>query len=138
MKTEIKYSKALGMIALAGGLFVGQTASANSVAEANAAEALSASDVVAPTLREAAEYKYPRKALSKAREGWAVIEIDVDEAGEISDLEIIDSSNKRLFAQHAKAIVESSDFEPAMQDGAPISLNDYRIRVRYRLVDAEE
>lgn len=138
MTTGIKNSVALGMIALAGGLVTGNTAfAANLSVDPAAADTIASADITAPKVQKPAEFRYPHRALSNDLEGWAVLEFDIDEAGEISDLEIIDSSNKGLFAKHAMAIVEKSDFSPARRAGNAIPVNDFRIRVRYELRDAD-
>lgn len=49
--------------------------------------------------------KYPVKALSREKEGWVLIEADLDREGQITSAKVIDAHNGHLFNHSAMDIV---------------------------------
>ena len=64
--------------------------------------------------------KYPRRAERLGAEGYVSVAFDVDEAGEVVDLRIIDSKPKILFDKAAITYFKKMRFEPATLEGIPV------------------
>lgn len=83
--------------------------------------------LVAPKL------KYPRHALSIDREGWVIVELDIDAEGKPYNTEIIDSGDSELFEASALEGLEKYRFEPATLGGKPVPVTGQRYKVVYAI-----
>lgn len=73
--------------------------------------------------------EYPRRAYSKGRQGWVIIRLDVNEAGETENVDIERAVPDRLFSGNAREAVKNWQFEPP-NDGL---LQNCRVLLRYKL-----
>ena len=79
----------------------------------------SGEDVRVPIV-SAKPLKYPRRAERLGAEGYVSVAFDVDEAGEVVDLRIIDSKPRILFDKAALTYVKKMRLDPATLEGAPV------------------
>lgn len=72
---------------------------------------------------------YPRSAYNSGRQGWVIVRLDVNAAGETQNVEVERSVPSGLFAGTAKKAVENWSFEPPI-DGA---MANCRVLMRFKL-----
>jgi len=75
-----------------------------------------AAKVIAPAAPE-----YPLQAARNQTSGYAVVEFTVSADGAVQEPHIVDSSPRRVFDSAAIQAVRRSKFEPALQNGQPVS-----------------
>ena len=64
---------------------------------------------------------YPPKAARAGIEGWVKVEIQVNEYGLVSHVEVLDSNPKRIFDNATKRAMFKSKFKPLVIDGKAFS-----------------
>jgi TonB family protein len=83
--------------------------------------------------------KYPKAALIAGTEGWVLLEIDVNENGEVENVRVIDGEQRNMFQSEARRAVEQWKYRPFMdRDGKPMRKADHQVRVDFKLTDNEE
>lgn len=75
-----------------------------------------AAKVVTPAAPE-----YPLQAARNQTSGYAVVEFTVSASGAVENAHVIDSSPRRMFDNAAIQAVRRSKFEPALNNGEPVS-----------------
>ena len=80
----------------------------------------SSGEKVQVPIASAKPLKYPRRAERLGAEGYVSVAFDVDEAGEVVDLRIIDSKPKILFDKAALTYFKKMRFDPATLEGVPV------------------
>ncbi len=68
-------------------------------------------------VRQAAP-EYPRAAARSGFDGWVDLEFTVTPTGDVSDVEVLDSSS-RVFHREALVAMQNWQFKPVMNGGAP-------------------
>lgn len=86
-----------------------------------------------PEPLERATPKYPPRALEISREGWVVVELDIDEYGRPLNPEIVARSESSLFNASAKSAIRKFRFKPATLDGKAVPVSGKRYKVVYAL-----
>ena len=71
---------------------------------------------------------YPRRAFNSGRQGWVIVRLDVDAAGQTQNVDIERAIPDALFPGNARDAVKQWRFEPP-KDGA---LENCRVLIRYR------
>ena len=81
--------------------------------------------------------KYPKAALMAGDEGWVMLKIDINEAGEVENVRVIDGEKRSLFESEARRAVEKWKYRPFL-DGAGHAIRkaDHQVRVDFKLQDA--
>lgn len=74
---------------------------------------------------------YPSHAKAIGREGWVIVELDIDDKGMPMNAEIVDSGPSALFERTTLRAIEKFRFEPAMYAGEPVSVTGKRYKVVY-------
>lgn len=74
---------------------------------------------------------YPRWALAIEREGWVVVEVDIDENGMPHNAEIIESGQSELFDKPTLKAMKKFRFEPATLNGKAVPVTGQRYKVVY-------
>ncbi len=81
--------------------------------------------------------KYPRAALVEGSEGWVMMKIDIDEAGEVENVRVVDGVKRNLFQDEARRAVEKWKYKPFLDlGGKPIRKADHLVRVEFKLSEA--
>ncbi|MBN8735691.1 MAG: energy transducer TonB [Xanthomonadales bacterium] len=75
-----------------------------------------AAKVVTPAAPE-----YPLQAARNQTSGYAVVEFTVSASGAVENAHVVDSSPRRMFDSAAIQAVRRSKFEPALDNGEPVS-----------------
>lgn len=77
--------------------------------------------------------KYPISAAKKKQEGWVRLSYVVDEAGNVKDVLLHDSSGIRAFEREAIKAVKKWQFSPATRDGKPVEQCDSMVQLDFKL-----
>jgi protein TonB len=72
--------------------------------------------VISPSAPE-----YPLQAARNQTSGYAVVEFTISASGAVQDPHVVDSAPRRLFDNAAIQAVRHSKFDPALQNGKPVS-----------------
>ena len=76
---------------------------------------------------------YPRKALRMGREGYVLIEFDVDTDGSVLDPYVVESEPTGVFERSAIKAVRKWLFSPPVYKDVSVKVNDVRARVTFAL-----
>ena len=76
---------------------------------------------------------YPRNALRMGREGYVLIEFDVDTDGSVLDPYVVESEPTGVFERSAIKAVRKWLFSPPVYKDVSIKVNDVRARVSFAL-----
>ena len=80
---------------------------------------------------------YPRKALRLEREGYVIIEFDVDQDGSVIDPYVLEGEPAGLFNRAAMKSIRKWIYEPSTYDGVPVQVNDVQVKINFNLTAAE-
>lgn len=72
---------------------------------------------------------YPKSALRHGRQGWVIIKLDVNAAGEVENLSTERSVPEGVFERHTERTLKNWTFAPPKSEG----LQNCRILIRYRV-----
>ena len=72
---------------------------------------------------------YPRRAYNTGRQGWAIIRLDVNNAGETENVDVERSVPAGLFESTARRAVEDWAFEPPAKG----AMKSCRVLLRFKL-----
>jgi len=82
--------------------------------------------------------KYPRAALISGTEGWVMMEIDINEQGEVENVRVVDGEQRNMFQNEAKRAVALWKYRPFVDaSGKPLRKQDYQVRVDFKLNETE-
>mgnify|MGYP000902878944 FL=1 len=76
---------------------------------------------------------YPRNALRMGREGYVLIEFDVDTDGSVLDPYVVESEPTGVFERSAIKAVRKWLFSPPVYKDVSVKVNDVRARVTFAL-----
>ena len=76
---------------------------------------------------------YPRNAIRLGREGYVLIEFDVDTDGAVLDPYVIESQPTGVFERAAIKAVRKWLYTPPSYNGVSVKVNDVRARVSFAL-----
>lgn len=105
---------------------------------AKSADIGSASDGVAATTPfYKIKPKYPKAALVSGTEGWVLLNIDINESGEVENVRVIDGEQRNMFQSEARRAVSQWKYRPFVDDsGRPFRKHDHQVRVDFKLEEA--
>lgn len=75
---------------------------------------------------------YPPDSMSRGSEGWAEVEFDVSEQGEVENIRAVDSSQKSFEAPTVASVLQWR-YTPRFEAGIPVAARDVSTIVRYKL-----
>ncbi len=76
---------------------------------------------------------YPRNAIRMGREGFVVVEFDVDSDGSVLDPYVLESEPTGVFERAAIKAVRKWLFTPPTYNGVSVKINDVRAKVIFAL-----
>jgi TonB family protein len=83
--------------------------------------------------------KYPKAALLSGVEGWVLMEIDINEAGEVENIRVLDGEQRNMFQSEAKRAVAQWKYRPFVDgEGKPYRKADHQVRVEFKLEEAAD
>lgn len=78
--------------------------------------------------------KYPRAALVSGVEGWVLLQIDINEKGEVENVRVIDGVERNMFQSEARRAVEQWKYKPYVDSsGQPIRKDNRQVRIDFKL-----
>lgn len=82
--------------------------------------------------------KYPKAALLAQVEGWVLLQIDINESGEVENIRVVGGEQRSMFEGEAKRAVAQYKYKPFTDsNGHPHRKTDHQVRINFRLVDEE-
>jgi TonB family protein len=72
---------------------------------------------------------YPKRAFARGQQGWVIMRLDVDAAGQTQNVRVERALPAKYFASNAKKAIKKWQFEPPKNGG----LQNCRVLIRYRL-----
>lgn len=77
--------------------------------------------------------QYPRRALSRGIEGYAVIEYTVTKQGTVRDPKVIESKPEGVFDKAAVKSAARYKYKPRVIDGQPVEVPGVRTKISFKL-----
>jgi len=79
------------------------------------------------------EPRYPAKALRLGKQGYVVLAFDINEAGQVVNIQILEAKPKRLFERDAKRALKKWKYKPTMVNGKAVPQLGQKIRLDFKL-----
>ena len=79
------------------------------------------------------EPRYPRKALRLGKQGYVLLSFDINQAGRVTNIQVIDAKPKRLFEREAKRALKKWTYKPMRVNGEPVSQLGQKIRLDFKM-----
>lgn len=105
---------------------------ANAVASVNKQVPAPKIILARPLYRRNPPPNYPKRAQSRGLEGFVILDVRVNEAGEVKDLTVFQSSGHKILDRAAVKSVKKWLFQPGTRNGQKIE-TQVRVPVRFRL-----
>lgn len=88
-----------------------------------------------PVLISKINPRYPRTAFSRGIEGWVDINIQINDEGDVTDVEIVDSEPGRLFVRAVRSAVEDWKYSPALNTvtQTPVESVVQELRISFKI-----
>lgn len=77
--------------------------------------------------------RYPLKARRDGKEGYVILGFDIDAAGNVVNISIIESNPKRIFNKAAKQAIKNWKYKPKMVNGKPSSQLGQQVQLDFKL-----
>ncbi|RUO78771.1 energy transducer TonB [Idiomarina tyrosinivorans] len=79
------------------------------------------------------EPRYPQEAARGGIEGWVQLSFTIDEAGNVTDVEILDSQPRRVFDREARRALLRWKYKPKVIDGKPVRQEGMTVQLDFNL-----
>ncbi|MCK0068594.1 energy transducer TonB [Kordiimonas laminariae] len=76
---------------------------------------------------------YPRVALDRAQEGYAIVELTVDEEGFVKNPMILESEGGKYFETASLRAINEFRYIPRFEDGKPVETNNVTYKFSYKM-----
>lgn len=86
---------------------------------------------VAPIVR--IEPQYPRSAAMQGIQGWVRLSFDITAMGTVDNVQVVDSSPKRVFDLEAKKALLKWKYKPRMEDGKAVPQKGEMVQLDFKL-----
>ncbi|WP_417665482.1 energy transducer TonB [Pseudidiomarina sp.] len=77
--------------------------------------------------------RYPPAAARDGIQGWVQLRFTIDEAGGVTDVEVIDSEPRRVFDQEARRALLRWKYKPKVVDGKPVRQTGQTVQLDFTL-----
>ena len=77
--------------------------------------------------------RYPSKALRQGKQGYVVLSFDINEAGRVINIAVIEAKPKRLFEREAQRALKKWKYKPMLVNGEAVSQLGQKIRLDFQL-----
>ncbi|WP_267222320.1 energy transducer TonB [Dyella silvae] len=85
-----------------------------------------------PVLLRNVSPRYPTNAMRSNQEGWVEVTFTITPDGNVDDVKVLDAEPRHVFDRAAVEAVTRWKYQPATQDGAPVSAQEKR-RIVFKL-----
>lgn len=79
------------------------------------------------------EPRYPRKALRLGKQGYVVLSFDINDAGRVTNIKVIEAKPQRMFEREAKRALKKWKYKPMLVDGKAVSQFGQKIRLDFKM-----
>ena len=79
------------------------------------------------------EPKYPRQALRLGKQGHVLLSFDVNEAGKVVNIKVLEEKPARMFARSAKRALKKWKYKPMLVNGKAVSQLGQKIRLDFKM-----
>ena len=79
------------------------------------------------------EPKYPRKALRLGKQGYVLMSFDINEAGRVVNIQVLEAKPPRLFERSAKRALKKWKYKPMVVNGKSVSQLGQKIRLDFKM-----
>lgn len=80
-----------------------------------------------------AEPRYPSKALRLRKQGYVLLSFDINEAGRVNNIEVLEAAPKHLFEKAARQALKKWKYKPMLIDGKPVTQTGQKIRLDFKM-----
>ena len=77
--------------------------------------------------------KFPRKALRLAKDGYVLIEFDIDTDGSVIDPYVVESEPAGLFERAAMKSIRKWLYEPPVYEGVSVKVKDVQVKLTFKV-----
>ncbi|GLS90990.1 protein TonB [Psychromonas marina] len=77
--------------------------------------------------------RYPRKAARLGKEGYVVLSFDINEAGRVMNVNVLDANPRRLFEREAERALKQWKYKPMLVNGEAVSQLGQTIRLDFQM-----
>ncbi|MDA9636373.1 energy transducer TonB [SAR86 cluster bacterium] len=77
--------------------------------------------------------KFPRKALRLAKDGYVLVEFDIDTDGSVIDPYVVESEPAGLFERAAMKSIRKYLYEPPVYEGVSVKVNDVQVKMSFKV-----
>ena len=77
--------------------------------------------------------KFPRKALRLAKDGYVLIEFDIDTDVSVIDPYVVESEPAGLFERAAMKSIRKWLYEPPVYEGVSVKVNDVQVKLTFKV-----
>lgn len=77
--------------------------------------------------------RYPRKAARLGKEGYVTLSFDINEAGRVVNVHVIDAQPPRSFEREAERALKQWKYKPMLVNGEAVSQFGQRIRLDFQM-----
>ena len=77
--------------------------------------------------------KFPRKALRLDKDGYVLIEFDIDTDGSVIDPYVVESEPAGLFERAAMKSIRKWLYEPPVYEGVSVKVNDVQVKLTFKV-----
>jgi len=93
--------------------------------------AVAGETMATPLYRE--QPRYPPKAIRLGKQGYVTLSFDINEAGRVVNIKVIEAKPKRLFDREAKRALKKWKYKPMLVNGEAVSQLGQKIRLDFQL-----
>lgn len=80
--------------------------------------------------------KYPSKASRQGIEGWVQLSFDINDLGEVINIEVVNSQPKRIFDRAAKRALAKWKYKAKMEEGAYVMQQGLSVQLDFKMEQA--
>lgn len=79
--------------------------------------------------------RYPFRALEDNREGWVIVQLDVDAGGKPANAQVVEAVGGPYFNRSSLQALKKFRFKPATLEGKAVAVTNVRYKFTYALID---
>lgn len=79
------------------------------------------------------EPRYPRKALHLGKQGYVILSFDINQNGEVINIQVLDAQPKYLFEKESKRALKRWKYKPMLRDGKAVPQTGQKIRLDFKM-----